>query len=651
MLTRIIAHHSTGSIYRSKIFNLLFVWCCMNNDEITSQRSIENAITKYLKEPDTDYGIMINGSWGSGKTYYVKHNIEALVKSLNKKFVYVSLYGVAQQSEIDKKILISLNPMLGKNVTKVMIGILKWLARREDVDIIIKDYEIPLDNHVIVFDDFERISENRYNELLGCLNSYAEHRKAKILILCDESKIVDNKYKEIKEKTIRYTYKYHLNQGEFYQAAIKISENLDSRVADVVKRNGAFIKSLSYNKNDNLRTLCQALSNLKYIMDSVEKQRYLDAYSNTMLRVFVGYLFHINSGSTGVEEISNLVNGKLSSFEMAYIKAYKQNQTSTLQEAELEAEAAFGLSFHKQYFDDETAYYVSDVAMAICIDGYSEKQAMIDDYNKYVSETHPEKSIRHMLIQDVWTLSSDELQEAINDSIRDLRSFSFNSATSMLREVRSIDYCIHEKLYNGITRQELEFLAKENITRMAANNPELLVAEVENPSQPLAFAIEFTHYHTLVDSIVIALANYAIILAKSEGNKLHKQKINGLWLEFTSSHSKDAYFELLKPDSQYATQPFFSEIRPHIIKDSVYQITAKDCFALRDALSNRYNNLANFPAIAEDYYILDVLSKEIDVALSKYNNGDIWTPQHAALGHLNEWLKASLPILEAVLDK
>ena len=99
------------------------------------------------------------------------------------------------------------------------------------------------------------------------------------------------------------------------------------------------------------------------------------------------------------------------------------------------------------------------------------------------------------------------------------------------------------------------------------------------------------------------------------------------------------------------TRVFFSEIRPHIIKDSVYQITAKDCFALRDALSNRYNNLANFPAIAEDYYILDVLSKEIDVALSKYNNGDIWTPQHAALGHLNEWLKASLPILEAVLDK
>lgn len=541
--------------------------------------------------------------------------------------------------------------MLAKNEVKLISGIAKWLARREDFGIVIKDYEISLDKHIIVFDDFERISGNQYIEMLGCLNSYAEHRKAKILILCDESKITDDKYKDIKEKTIRHTYKYHLNQEEFYQAATKLAEGLDSKVAKVVERNSAFIKSLSYNKKENLRTLSQALSNLKYIMDSVGQQRYLEAYSNTMLRIIVGYLSHINSGSTGKEEISNFVKGKLSSFEIAYIRRYRQNETSTTQEAKLEAEAAFGLNFYKQYFEDDTPQYISDTALTVCIDGYSDKQAILNDYNKYVSETHPEKSIRHMLIQDVWTLSSDELQEAINDSIRDLRHFSFNSAHSMLREIRAIQYCIQEKLYNGITEQELERLGKDNITNMAAEKPEMLSNEVADPTQPLAFLNEFTYNDKLVDTSVIAVANYAIILAKRERDRLRNLKVNDLWHDFAINHSQQAYLALFAQNSEYTFEPIISEIRPSNIRDTVCKITPRDCFNLKQALSARYERLNSYPTLAEDFYALDLFQKEIDMIVSKCLDGDVRTPREAALGYLNEWLKENLPKLEVVLDR
>lgn len=43
---------------------------------------LDQIIKDYLTATDTDYAIMINDEWGSGKSYYIKHGFDSLVKSI-----------------------------------------------------------------------------------------------------------------------------------------------------------------------------------------------------------------------------------------------------------------------------------------------------------------------------------------------------------------------------------------------------------------------------------------------------------------------------------------------------------------------------------------------------------------------------------------
>ena len=56
----------------------------------------------YLERKDTDYAIMINGKWGSGKTYFYDHvlkdeitKVEVPGKKGFYRVVYISLFGIS----------------------------------------------------------------------------------------------------------------------------------------------------------------------------------------------------------------------------------------------------------------------------------------------------------------------------------------------------------------------------------------------------------------------------------------------------------------------------------------------------------------------------------------------------------------------------
>lgn len=36
---------------------------------------LTDIIKNYVEQPDTDFAILINGQWGSGKTYFLKNDI------------------------------------------------------------------------------------------------------------------------------------------------------------------------------------------------------------------------------------------------------------------------------------------------------------------------------------------------------------------------------------------------------------------------------------------------------------------------------------------------------------------------------------------------------------------------------------------------
>ena len=83
------------------------------------------SILDYVRSDYTDYAVMINGEWGSGKTYFWNNKIKPKIDGMQyngKRYssIYMSLYGISNLEEISKKIFIETTQLMDKNVKKHM---------------------------------------------------------------------------------------------------------------------------------------------------------------------------------------------------------------------------------------------------------------------------------------------------------------------------------------------------------------------------------------------------------------------------------------------------------------------------------------------------------------------------------------------------
>ncbi len=62
---------------------------------------IEDVFEDYLKTKETNDSILINGSWGSGKTYFWKTTLIDLCKKDNFKPIYLTLNGINKIETLD----------------------------------------------------------------------------------------------------------------------------------------------------------------------------------------------------------------------------------------------------------------------------------------------------------------------------------------------------------------------------------------------------------------------------------------------------------------------------------------------------------------------------------------------------------------------
>lgn len=74
----------------------------MNNSTAVNYMSdgeILHFIKNYIDNTIYNHAILIDGSWGSGKTYFIKHTLIPVLKKeyRDKKIMYISLYGGAEE--------------------------------------------------------------------------------------------------------------------------------------------------------------------------------------------------------------------------------------------------------------------------------------------------------------------------------------------------------------------------------------------------------------------------------------------------------------------------------------------------------------------------------------------------------------------------
>lgn len=168
------------------------------------------------------YAILLKGNWGTGKTWFINQYIKD--NQTDNKFLYVSLYGISELSDIEYAFFQQLHPIMSSKemalVGRCLKGMLK-LSLKIDLDNDGKDdgsasLQIPdlklseefanIDKCILVFDDIERCALD-IKQILGYINYFVEQKNLKVILVTDEEKISNiDEYLIIKEKLIGKTF-------------------------------------------------------------------------------------------------------------------------------------------------------------------------------------------------------------------------------------------------------------------------------------------------------------------------------------------------------------------------------------------------------------------------------------------------------------
>ena len=184
------------------------------------------SILDYIRSDYTDYAIMINGEWGSGKTYFWNHKIRDKIDSMQingKKLttIYMSLYGISNLEEISKKIFIETTQLMDRNLRKYMnqngvtqipeyaktgldMANLFGVTQNEN-KVNYADF-FTTDDKVLCFDDLERANVDVI-DILEYINNFVEHDHIKTIIICNEKELSTKlKSSNLEMKTFIATY-------------------------------------------------------------------------------------------------------------------------------------------------------------------------------------------------------------------------------------------------------------------------------------------------------------------------------------------------------------------------------------------------------------------------------------------------------------
>lgn len=278
-------------------------------------KEIEQVISRYLGEKDTDYAIMITGEWGCGKTYYVRHDLSESINSIPypikeggdaKKYsaVYISLYGLSNVEELPYLIAKSILPLLDGKLAAIIKGGVGGVAnffgiQRENFKEFSKLYEVRQDK-VLIFDDLERVNYEKVHvkEVLGAINQYVEGGRLKAIVISDESKLEDDDFQSFKEKTIRYTLKFQKPLSESFDDII--SDKDKDKYFDFLKEQKELIINVfGLGGCKNLRTLKFVLDAFRGVFDKVADLKYGSEILKNLLISMLVYSIEYKNGEKG----------------------------------------------------------------------------------------------------------------------------------------------------------------------------------------------------------------------------------------------------------------------------------------------------------------------------------------------------------------
>ena len=210
------------------------------------------SILDYIRSDYTDYAVIINGEWGSGKTHFWNNKVRKKIESMQlngKRYttIYMSLYGISNLEEISKKIFIETTQLMDKNLRKFMnnneqtvipeyaktgIDMANLFGVTQNGDKVDYAEFFSTDDKVLCFDDLERANVDVI-DILGYINNFVEHDHIKTIIICNEKELSTKlKSSNLEMKTFIATYLLD-KQGELNKADKPMVEKIQDKIEHV----------------------------------------------------------------------------------------------------------------------------------------------------------------------------------------------------------------------------------------------------------------------------------------------------------------------------------------------------------------------------------------------------------------------------------
>ena len=424
---------------------------------------IKTIFNEYLSIGKPKHALLLNGQWGSGKTYFWDKELKPIAETVGLKTIYVSLNGISKAEQLDHLIFIKMLPFLQKADQEKKVNGAKLFRNLADVASkyylksgIVEIFKgVALDvfdysKYLICFDDLERCSLP-VGEALGQINDFVEHKHLRTLILADETQLnkIAGNYHETKEKVIRRVLDFKLNPEDLVPQLLKAYEKNAYFMHLMHQKKDFLIELVSKYEQKNLRTI-------QFYLDCLEMIFKIDAGRNepfiTELLNFAAIIsFEFKVGN--LQQSGESMNYK--DFDIIGGYRYSRFIHTTPQPNENEEEKdkrAYINYIYRTYLEKISApYHFYRSIFNYIVSGYFD----LDAFRKEIFDRTPESIPEYLNAYD----------KIVNGNFRELENEEFtNYFHSIIQHAKGGDYSIYKYFSLADTLYEFSIIGLIDMT-------------------------------------------------------------------------------------------------------------------------------------------------------------------------------------------
>ena len=474
------------------------------------------SILDYIRSDYTDYAIMINGEWGSGKTYFWNNKIRNKIESMQvngRKLttIYMSLYGISNLEEISKNGQTTI-----PEYAKTGLDMANFFGVTQNGDKIDYANFFSTDDKVLCFDDLERANVDVI-DILGYINNFVEHDHIKTIIICNEKelstklksnniemktfiatylldkeskllttdkpmveKIKDtiedvfdkaNDYERIKEKLIGETFEYQPEFAYIINGILMRYEKYPDLIRFLKSNTGLITSTFEKSGTRNLRILKHALADFKKVFDMVTS-----SYPNTNNRILqtmliftIAISFEIKAGKITKDKFINVKDNEEYKSIVVSSRIFMDNRQFYIKEFD-----------NNYYYNFKAEYrffkFIEIFVRTRIFDMKIFKRDMEDIINTIDTSNLP--GYKRLLTEEYWKISDDEFPKVVNDVLDTVK----NGKMSLIDIVKMYAYFMYF-LNKDLIVQDEETLKSTFLNGL--NIASLTSEYCENPEEEL----------------------------------------------------------------------------------------------------------------------------------------------------------------------